>query len=182
MRRLSKLFTSTFVSVWGQKDLEHTGLCSAGVYPSSSALCVISLLHKENLPGIWMDGPCQCPPGLSASHQSIHLISSKPLDFKLNVPHDSASPVVILINTADQSMECLWRQPNIENSLVSHASGYLCLWLNLQDPCLLVSWLSAEFSYQAENNNKRISADTDIVSNISCIPKIYTFIQHYRTH
>lgn len=98
MRLLFKLFLSFIKSVWRQKNLEHTELCSAGAYLSPSTLCVISRLHKENLPGIWMDGSCQRPPGLSASHQSaIHLISSKPLDFKPSMPHDTASPVVILI-------------------------------------------------------------------------------------
>lgn len=47
VRWLSKLFTSLF-KFWGQKTLEHTGLCSAGVYPSSSALCYLTFAQRES--------------------------------------------------------------------------------------------------------------------------------------
>lgn len=87
VRWLSKLFTSlshhsSFEDKRPWSILDCAQLVSIHLHPHS----VISLLHKENLPGIWMDGSCQRPPGLYASHQSaIHLISSKPLVFNPNV-------------------------------------------------------------------------------------------------
>ncbi len=151
-----KLIHIDFKSVWGQKNLELTELCSAGIYLSPSALCVISLLHKENLPGIWMDGPCQRPPGLSASHQSeIHLISSKPwFQAKRATWHCLPSVVILIADVIlilgekqvkywiKQVNQCtLFTKKNLSghgnSSLASHTHGYWSLWLNLPDTCLL---------------------------------------------